>query len=721
MDESKFHSQTGRRRLGSWLRALAGICLVATMAGGPAMVAGSMAAGARAHIVTPAPNESCSLLSISADVRAAALQFCLIAHAGNERVRLKWTPDAQGTSYVIYYMSDRDPNRVVKFDTVTGAGTTVSHLTNGTTYHFWIAADVAENVVSNVASATPAAEAPGAPTGLTATPGNAQVTLKWNPPASDGGATVTGYKVYVGSTAGFTRGDPFTSVTGTIATVPNLTNGTTYYFQVTAVNSAGEGQASEVPATPAAEAPGAPTGLTATPGNAQVTLKWNPPASDGGATVTGYDLYAGTTADFSGQAPVARVPGTIATVKGLVVGTTYHFQVKAVNRVGAGPPSEEAKTVAVTVPGAPARLTAAPGKSQVRLSWAAPASNGGLPISGYVIYQGASTVSGLLIRATGYTVTGLTNGTMYHFRVAAVNAVGQGSPSEEVSAALPPLSTPTGTPTPTPTGTPTPTPTGTPTPTPTGTPTPTPTGTPTPTPTGTPTPTPTGTPTPTPTGTPTPTPTGTPTPSASSSAPGVAAPAGLTADPGNSQVHLAWTALTPDGGSSAVSYKVYFATALGVQNSAALGTTKGTDAIVAGLTNGTKYWFMVTAVNAAGNESPYSTEVSATPTELTSGPIVSLPSGMPKQLIVLLGALGAMAVAGVSTLVTRRRRFRSRDRAHSARSDQPTDMPSDVRAVPDTSRPDVMNVRDTGQEPTHTIRLEPHPGLATTTIKEGRP
>jgi hypothetical protein len=43
----------------------------------------------------------------------------------------------------------------------------------------------------------------------------------------------------------------------------------------------------------------------------------------------------------------------------------------------------------------------------------------------------------------------------------------------------------------------------------------------------------------------------------------------------------------------------------------------------------------------------------------------------------------------------------------------------DVRAVPDTGRPDVVGVLDTGWEPTHTVRLEPHPGVTTTTIKEG--
>ena len=49
------------------------------------------------------------------------------------------------------------------------------------------------------------------------------------------------------------------------------------------------------------------------------------------------------------------------------------------------------------------------------------------------------------------------------------------------------------------------------------------------------------------------------------------------------------------------------------------------------------------------------------------------------------------------------------------------DVGTDVRAVPDTVRPGAVSVRDTGQEPTHTVRLEPHPGVSTTTIKEGRP
>ena len=278
--------------------------------------------------------------------------------------------------------------------------------------------------------------------------------------------------------------------------------------------------------------------------------------------------------------------------------------------------------------------------------------------------ENRTPVNGSLVTATSYTVTGLTNGTTYYFRVIAVNAAGKGPLSAEARATLlrivptsPPPSTSTS---------------------------------------------------------------GTPTSSTPTS--GTTAPIGLTATPGNTQVHLSWTAPGLDGG-SAISYKVYLASRPGVQESAAIGTTKSTDATVAGLSNGTTYYFMVAAVNAAGNEGLLSAEVAAEPTGATPSPVVPVPSpGPPKWLIALLAAVAAMAVATALTLIARRGRlFRSRERARQAHSREQMAMAQDVRAVADTFRVDAVKIRDTGREPTHTVRLEPHPGITTTTLKEGRP
>jgi chitin-binding protein len=89
---------------------------------------------------------------------------------------------------------------------------------------------------------------PPAPTGLGATPGNAQVTLNWTAASS-----ATSYNVKRSTTNGGPYANVQTGVTGTTFTNTGLTNGTPYYYVVTAVNASGESPIStQVSATPAA-------------------------------------------------------------------------------------------------------------------------------------------------------------------------------------------------------------------------------------------------------------------------------------------------------------------------------------------------------------------------------------------------------------------------------------------------------------------------------------
>ena len=100
---------------------------------------------------------------------------------------------------------------------------------------------------------TAEATVPGAPTSLAATGGNATVGLSWTLPTNDGGAAITGYKVYRGTTSGSLTF--LANASGTTYNDNAVTNGTTYYYKVSAENSVGEGAKSdEESATPGASA-----------------------------------------------------------------------------------------------------------------------------------------------------------------------------------------------------------------------------------------------------------------------------------------------------------------------------------------------------------------------------------------------------------------------------------------------------------------------------------
>src|SRR5215510_11585123 len=181
---------------------------------------------------------------------------------------------------------------------------------------------------------------PAAPTGLAATAGNAQVTLNWN--ASSG---ATSYNVKRSTTSGGPYTTIATGVTSTSFTNTGLTNGTTFFFVVSAVNAAGEsGNSNQASATPqnVQTPPPAPTGLAATAGNAQVSLSWN--ASSG---ATSYNVKRSTTSGGPYTTIATGVTSTSFTNTGLTNGTTFFFVVSAVNATGESGNSNQASATPV--------------------------------------------------------------------------------------------------------------------------------------------------------------------------------------------------------------------------------------------------------------------------------------------------------------------------------------------------------------------------------------
>jgi fibronectin type 3 domain-containing protein len=267
---------------------------------------------------------------------APATPSGLQATAGNAQVSLTWNTDHAATSYNVKRATvGGGPYTQVAAPSATSF--TDTGLTNGAKYFYVVSAVnySGESANSPEVSATPTAPvtAPAAPAGLTATAGNAQASLAWN--ASIG---ATSYHLKRSATSG----GPYAQVAAPAATSfidTNLANGTTYFYVVTALNSAGESSnSSQATATPMAPAqpPAAPTGLVASSGNAQVSLTWN--ISNG---ATSYHVRRSTTSGGP-YSQIAAPTSTSFTDTGLANGTAYFYVVSAVNSAGESPNSSQA-------------------------------------------------------------------------------------------------------------------------------------------------------------------------------------------------------------------------------------------------------------------------------------------------------------------------------------------------------------------------------------------
>lgn len=390
----------------------------------------------------------------------------------------------------------------------------------------------------------PAPAIPAAPAGVSATGGAGQVTLAWAPVSN-----ATSYNVYSATASGVTttNGTRISAATnGYVQT--GLAAGATYYYVVTALNSAGESVASAQvsattnPAPPVPTVPSAPTGVSAAGGTRQATISW--PAVTG---ATSYNLYWSTRSGVTTASGTKIAGATSPAVQtGLSDSTIYYYIVTAVNGVGESAASVQvaattlAPVPAPTAPAAPTGVSATGGANQATVSWTAVSG-----ASSYNIYwstaSGVTTTSGTKIAGVSspFVQTSLSAGATYYYIVTAVNGVGESVASAQASATTnpPPPAVP-------------------------------------------------------------------------------AAPTGVSATGGANQVSVSWPAV-----SGATSYNLYWSSTSGVTTATGTKITGVTSPYVqTGLTAGSAYYYIVTAVNVSG-ESPASAQATAT----TNPPPVVIP------------------------------------------------------------------------------------------------
>jgi titin len=337
---------------------------------------------------------------------------------------------ANGTAGVWANLSTALANQTTKSDAAAGSAK-------------WFYRVVAWNASGeSTSNAVLTADPPGPPTAVVGAVGNGRIGLSWTAPASDGGAALVGYSVQRSADNGttWTTVSANTGSTATTGTVNGLTNGTSYVFRVAAINFALMGAWSTTSAAVTPNVlPATPTIGSATAGNAQVTLTWTAPTANGGTAVTGYAIQRSTNGGTSWSTAVADTGSATASnvITGLTNGTAYVFRVAATNAMGTGSYSAasasatpKSPTSAPSTPAAPTAVAGATGSKAITVSWVAPA-NGGSAITGYALQYtingGTSYVTVTANSGTTNvtrTVTGLTAGTSYRFRVAAINAVG---------------------------------------------------------------------------------------------------------------------------------------------------------------------------------------------------------------------------------------------------------------------------------------------------------
>ena len=356
----------------------------------------------------------------NATLHCAAVPAAPVVKLGNSATSgksvLTWNAVPGATSYKVYRATSKSGTYSL-LGTVTTTSYTNTGAKEGTTYYYKVKAangageSAYSNVVSGKVVVTPKPAAPVVKIGNSSTSGKPMLT--WN--AVSG---ATSYKVYRATSKSGTY-SLLGTVTATSYTNTGAKAGTTYYYKVKAVNSAGESAYSNVVSgkvksvTPKLSAPVVKIGHSASSGKPMLT--WN--AVSG---ATSYKVYRATSQNGT-YSLLGTVTATSYTNTGAKAGTTYYYKVKAVNSAGESAFSNvvSGKTTVTTLT---MGHSASSGKPQ--LTWKAVSGAASYRVYRATAKNGAYSVINTT-KALTYTNTGAALGTTYYYKVEALNASGK--------------------------------------------------------------------------------------------------------------------------------------------------------------------------------------------------------------------------------------------------------------------------------------------------------
>jgi len=354
---------------------------------------------------------------------------------GGGTVNLTWSPpvDDGGQLDGYYVLKGEDVSDIHQRAATLGSGenrwmdTQVSPTLH---YYYNIVAfnPVGNSTPGNLADAVPL-DRPSRPTNVTAGPHDGYIDISWNPPSTDGGSRITGYRIR--------WGNAFDSTPHVVMIEPiqfewrhsGLTNGMLYYYYIEAVNDNGTSDRAtpdNFPATPFGPT-SAPRDLVADPGDASVLLTWKAPFDENGAPVKYYLVHISTTGPGSFLLRSDPIFERQYNYTGAVNDQAHYFQVTALNDGGESLPSNTVNATPRAIPGQPTSFTAQSVIAGIQLSWTGPDWTSIYTLD-YTILRGSSELSlenlTTVSVLTSYLDTTAQVGRTYFYRVVAVNAAG---------------------------------------------------------------------------------------------------------------------------------------------------------------------------------------------------------------------------------------------------------------------------------------------------------
>lgn len=349
---------------------------------------------------------------------------------GDGFVQLDWdapTSDegATVTFYVVYRSNSWLSPEVYTTVPSSNLNYNDTNVVNGVQYVYSVAAENSNGIGARTEElASTPEDLPTEPRNFTAVEGDKVVYLSWKEPLDTGGRNITAYRIYRGTSP---TGLSLFMILGNVTEYNDtaVDNDITFYYQISAINSVGEGPLSTMANATPNNLYAGPLHLSVNSGDRFVNLSWGNPANPDSLIGYDFDIFKGTEPDS--LLPLTKTSSTWYNDTDVDNGITYYYRIEVERSAGVG---VDFARKPMGLPSMVENAFTNPYTNHIELKWSLPSDLGGDLNVTYNVYAGfemdnLTLVSSMQENAT-FIYSNLTASTTYFFRISAVNSIGEG-------------------------------------------------------------------------------------------------------------------------------------------------------------------------------------------------------------------------------------------------------------------------------------------------------